>query len=69
MPHGKNVFKTASNIAKATICAYPSSKYALPNCECALHCFTLYLFIDLPIPESYQHNYNVGPTIHFMCIT
>ena len=31
MPHGKNMFKTEYDMDMATICAYPSSKYALPH--------------------------------------
>ena len=31
MPHGKHIPKTASGMTMATMCAYPSSTYALPH--------------------------------------
>ena len=55
IPHGKHMFKTASNMDIATMCAYPSSKYTLPNCKCVLRCCSQCPHIDLPSPESYQN--------------
>ena len=31
MPHGKHIPKTSSGMTMATMCAYPSSTYALPH--------------------------------------
>ena len=31
MPHGKNMFKKPPDMAMEKMCAYPSSKYALPH--------------------------------------
>ena len=52
-------------MAMATICAYPSSKYALPYYKCVLWCFEQSPCIDIPIPDSYHHNANFSPTISF----
>ena len=47
------------------MCAYPSSKYALPHWKCVFNgcakCSSSYL----PIPESYHKNHHVSPTICF----
>ena len=49
MPYGKNMFKTEYDMAMATICAYPSSKYALPRWKCFMRCCAQCPCIDLPI--------------------
>ena len=67
-PHGNHMFQTASGMAMATMCEYPSSKYALPHWKCVLSCCAQCPRIYLPSPESYQHNSNVISTILFMCI-
>ena len=63
MPHKNNVFKTASYMDMAKMCANPSSKYALPHCKCVLYCCVKCSRIDFQSPESYQHNSNVIPNI------
>ena len=63
--HGKYIVKTASDMAMATMCVNPSSKYALPHWKCVLGCCAQCTHIDLPSPESDQHNSHVSPTIHF----
>ena len=39
MPHGKHMCKTSSDMDMATMCTYPSSKYALPHYKCVLSDF------------------------------
>ena len=36
MPNGRNIYAKASNMAKATICAYPQSDNALPHWKCVI---------------------------------
>ena len=38
MPHGKYMFQTASDMAMAKMCSYPTSKYALPHWKYILRC-------------------------------
>ena len=65
IPYGKHMFQTESDMVMSTICAYLSSKYALPHCKCVLSCFAQCPRIDLPSQESYQHNSNVSLIRHF----
>ena len=52
IPHGKHIFKTASNMDMAKMCEYPSSEYALPHWKCILCCCAQCTRIDIPSPES-----------------
>ena len=36
MPHGSHIYATASDIANATMCAYPQSEHSLPHWKCVL---------------------------------
>ena len=65
MPHGNHMFKISSDMAMTTMCAYPSSKYALPHWKFVLRCCAQFPCIYLQSPESDQHNSNVSPTISF----
>ena len=56
MTHDKHIFQTAYDMAMATMCAYPSSKYALSHWKRVLHCCTQCPRIDPPSTELYQHN-------------
>ena len=47
------------------MCEYQSSRYALPHWKCVLRCCAHFPWIDLPSPESDQHNYNFIQTIFF----
>ena len=67
MPHGRNIYQIASDIAMATICAYPPYQHELTHWKFALRCCAQYPRIDIPIKESAKHNSNTFPTIllHF----
>ena len=65
MTHGKHMFQIDFDIAMEKMCAYPSSKYALPHFKYILRCYAQCPQIDLTIPESYQKNSNVILTIRF----
>ena len=38
MPHGRRIYAKSSDMANATICAYPHSDNAIPHCKCVLLC-------------------------------
>ena len=52
MPYGNHMFHTESDIAMATMCEYPSSKYELPHWKCVLSCCALCPRVDLTSPEK-----------------
>ena len=47
MPHENHMFQTASDMAMAKMCAYTSSKYALPHWKCVLIFCAKFPYIDL----------------------
>ena len=49
----------------ATMCAYPSPKYALPHWKFILNCYAQFPCIDIICLESYQHNSNFRSKIRF----
>ena len=65
IPHGNHMFQKSSDMAMATMCAYPSSKYALPHYKCVMRCCAQCPWIYLPIPKTDHNSYNVSPTIRF----
>ena len=65
IPHVKHVFKTASDIAMATMCAYPSFKNSLPHWKFVMRCCAKCSCIDVTSPESDQNKSNVSSTIRF----
>ena len=50
VPHGKHMFQTSYDMLMAKMCAYPSSKYALPHWKYVLSCCAQCPRIDLPSP-------------------
>ena len=36
MPHGRHIYAKASDMAKATMCAYPQPDHALPHWKCVM---------------------------------
>ena len=65
MPHGKHIFQTSYDMDMKTMCAYISSKYALPHSNFNARCCEIFPHIALPDIESYQHNSNMFSTIIF----
>ena len=63
MPHGKNMFQTAYDMAMSTMCAYPSSRYALPHWKFEMRCCAKLSCIYLPTPKSNQNIFHVSPKI------
>ena len=48
MPHGHHIYETSSDIAMATMCAYPPSQHALSHWKCVLRCCYNCPGIDFP---------------------
>ena len=38
MPHGRHIYARSSDMAKATMCAYPQYDHALTHWKCVLRC-------------------------------
>ena len=51
MPHGRYIYATESDMAMATMCTYPPSQHALPNCKCVLHFCYNCPYIDITVQE------------------
>ena len=52
MPHGCHNYLKAYDMENATMCAYPQSDHALPNCKCVLWCCAEFPHINLPDQET-----------------
>ena len=65
MPYGRHIYATASDMTKATICAYPYSDYALPHWKFVLQCCAKCQSINLPDQETYYQYSNMSPSIIF----
>ena len=47
IPHGRHIYAKASDMVKATMCAYHQSNNTLPNCKCVLRCCANCPYINL----------------------
>ena len=47
MPHGRHIYAKASDMANATMCAYPHSDHALQHWKCVLRCCADFPCINL----------------------
>ena len=65
MPHRSHIYATASDMANATMCAYPQSKHSLPHCKCVLRCCADCPFINIPDQEITKKHDETTPTIRF----
>ena len=52
MPHGRHIYARASDISKATMCAYKKSYHALTHWKCVLQCCSKCLCVNLPDQET-----------------
>ena len=52
MPLGRHMYAKESDMANATMCAYPQFDYALPHWKCVLWCFSDCPFINLPHQDN-----------------
>ena len=65
MPHGCHIYAKASDMAKAKICIYPQSDYALSHCKCVLQCCDKCPCINLPDQEIDNQYSETTPSIRF----
>ena len=65
MPHGRHIYAKSSDIAKATMCAYPQSDNALPHSKFVLQCCSNCPCINIPDQETYDQYSDTTPSIRF----
>ena len=65
MPHGRHIYTKESDMAKATIFAYPQSDHALPYWKCVLQWCAKCPNINLPDQETYYHYPDTSTSICF----
>ena len=65
MPHGRNIYAKAYDMAKATICANSQSDHALPNWKRVLRCCAKCPIINLPDQETDDQYPDTSPSIRF----
>ena len=69
MPHGSHIYATASDMANATMCAYPQCEHSLPHCECVLRCCADCPCITIPEQEITKNMTKQHPQLGFTFIT
>ena len=65
MPHGRHIYATADDMVMSTMCIYPPSQHAFPNCKCLLRCCSNFPRIDLLYQELNKHYSDAFPSIIF----
>ena len=65
MPHGRHIYAKASDIAQATMCAYPRYDHALPDWKCVLRCCDDCPCINITYQETDNQNSDTTPSIMF----
>ena len=69
MPHGSHIYATASDMANATMCAYPQSEHSLPHWKCVLLCYADCPCINIPDQEITKNMTKQNPQLGFTFIT
>ena len=69
MPHGCHIYARASDMEKATMCTYPQSYRALPQCKCVLLFCSYFPRINLPDQETNKNTKEQNPLLSFTLIT
>ena len=65
MPHGRHNYVKLSDMAKATMCAYPQLYHALPHWKYVLRCCAKCPIVNLTNQETYDQHSNTNPSIRF----
>ena len=65
MLHGSNIYTKVSNMANATMCAYPHSGNAIPHWKCVLRCCADCPCINIPGQETTRKHEETTPSIRF----
>ena len=63
--HGRNIHKTAADIAISIMCGFPSDKHALSHCKFVLSCCAKCPIIFTPGHELDSDSPNACPEISF----
>ena len=69
MPHGRHIYAKESDMANATMCAYPHSDNALTHWKCVLRCCSECPCINLPDQETNKNMNKQHPQLGFTFIT
>ena len=69
MSHECHIYAKASDMAQATMCAYPQSDHALPHWKCVLWCCADCPCINLPNQETDKNTKKQYPQLGFTFIT
>ena len=69
MPHGCHIYAKESDMAKATLCTYTQSDYALTHWKCVLRCCDDFPCINLTEQEPYKNMKKKHPQLGFTFIT
>ena len=65
IPHGSHIYATASDMANATMCAYPQSEHSLPHWKCVLRYCADCHCINILDQESTKKHEDTTATIRF----
>ena len=65
MPHGRHIYAKGSDMAQATMCAYPQSDHVLPHRRYVLRCCADCTCINIPDQEKDNQNSGTTPSIRF----
>ena len=65
MLHGCHLYSNTSDLANATMCAYPHSDHALPHWKCVLRFCADCQCINLPDHETNKKHEETTPSIRF----
>ena len=65
IPHGSHIYATTSDMANATICAYPQSEHSLPHWKYLLRCCNDCPCININDQEISKKHDETTPTIWF----
>ena len=65
MPHGLYIYAKVSDMAKATMCAYPQSYHALPHFKCVIQYCAKCPSVNLLDQETDDQYSNTSPYINF----
>ena len=65
MPHGRHIYDKASDMAKATMCTYQQSDYALPHWKYVFRCCAKCPCINLHDQETNKKHEETKPSIRF----
>ena len=65
MPNGRNIYAKASDMAQATMRAYPHSDHAIPHWKCVLQFCAEFPHINLPDQETNKKHEETTLSIRF----